>query len=253
MGRSRQAVLLTAVLVLVSLAAARIRGLMQMGQLVDTLLEPFTPEDRMAVLSFDSRLHTWTDFTNDRERVRSMLASDVILRRPTGAAAATDVSLVSQLDRDEDDRIFGIEQALKRIGEALEPLPGAKAVILLGYGVGRFNYRTGNFVLMDGYEEASAALQRARASVFTLNVTQAQFNSLQVGLQTISQETGGTYASTYEFPKRELARLGQALAGHYVLFVEKPPLAPGEYPIDVRLTRKRGTVLARRSYVEPSP
>src|SRR5688500_13295397 len=68
---------------------------------------------------------------------------------------------------------------LRRIGESLEPLPDAKTVLVLGYGFGRFNARTGGVVLMDGYEEATVALQRARVAVFTLNVTQANFNSLQ--------------------------------------------------------------------------
>ena len=229
----------------------RIRGLMQVGQLVDRLLAPLTGEDRMAVVSFDSRLRFWTDFTHDRDRVRTILSSDVILRRPPPVTQSADVSLLSRLDRPADSRIFGIEQALRRIGESLEPLPGAKTVVLLGYGFGRFNGASGGVVLMDGYEEASAALQRARAAVFTLNVTQANFNSLQAGLQTVSEETGGLYASLYEFPIRALDTIGRALAGHYVLFVEKPELGSGTHRIDVRLANRKGTVVARSTVVEP--
>jgi VWFA-related protein len=230
----------------------RIRGLMQVGQLVDRLLATLTPQDRLAVVSFDSRLRFWTDFTNDRDRVRTILSSDVILRRPPAVTQSADVSLLSRLDRPSDSRIFSIEQALRRIGESLEPLPGAKTVVLLGYGFGRFNGASGGVVLMDGYEEASAALQRARAAVFTLNVTQANFNSLQAGLQTVSEETGGLYTSLYEFPIRALDTIGRALAGHYVLFVEKPELRRGTHRIDVRLANRKGTVVARSSVVEPA-
>jgi VWFA-related protein len=230
----------------------RIRGLMQVGQLVDRLLATLTPQDRLAVVSFDSRLRFWTDFTNDRDRVRTILSSDVILRRPPAVTQSADVSLLSRLDRPSDSRIFSIEQALRRIGESLEPLPGAKTVVILGYGFGRFNGASGGVVLMDGYEEASAALQRARAAVFTLNVTQANFNSLQAGLQTVSEETGGLYTSLYEFPIRALDTIGRALAGHYVLFVEKPELRRGTHRIDVRLANRKGTVVARSSVVEPA-
>jgi hypothetical protein len=232
-----------------SLEPVRIRGLMQMSQLVDPLLEPLGPADRVAVLSFDSRLHVWTDFTSDVSRVRSILAADVILQRPPPVTAAPgDVSLLARLDRPSDTRIFGIEHALRRLGESLEPLPGAKTIVVLGYGFGRFNARTGGVLLMDGYEEASAALQRARVAVFTLNVTQADYNSLQAGLQTVSAETGGFYASTYNHPLRAIETLGRALAGHYVLFVERPDLRRGTHRIEVRLTKRKGTVMARNTW-----
>jgi VWFA-related protein len=228
----------------------RIVGLMQISRLVDTLLQPLTRDDRVAVLSFDSRLRIWTDFTNKIERVRSLLAEDVLVRNPGPLAASGDVSLMSSLDQESAGRIDGIEHALQKIAEALEPLPGAKSLVVLGYGFGRFDGRTGTVMLMDGYDEASAALQRARVAVFTLNVTQANYNSLQAGLQTVAAQTGGAYASTYEFPTRAIRRVTHALAGHYVLFVEKPDLKGGVHRIDVRLTKRKGRVVARSDYVE---
>jgi VWFA-related protein len=227
----------------------RMSGLMQMGQLVDTLLRPLTGDDRVAVLSFDSRLRVWTDFTGDLERIRRLLAEDVISGRPGAIAEAEDVSLVARLDPARAAKIYRIEHAMRSIAEALEPLPGAKSLILLGHGFGRFDARTGGVILMDGFDEASTALQRARVAVFTLNVTQAHFNSLQQGLETVSARTGGTYQSTYEFPIAALERVARALAGHYVLFVETPDLGPGAHRIEVRLTGRRGHVIARSTYV----
>lgn len=238
---------LVVVLVQRDLEPLRITGLMQIGQLVDTLLQPLTQDDRVAVLSFDSHLRFWTDFTSDLERVRSILARGVIAGRPGPVSQSDDVSLISRLDPQRARRIYGIEHALRHVAEALEPLAGAKSLVLLGYGFGRFG-RDG-VVLMDGYNEASAALQRARVAVFSLNVTRAHYNSLQAGLQTVSAETGGTYASTYEFPARAIERVTQALAGHYVLFVERPDLRPGAHRIEVRLTGRRDRVIARSTYV----
>jgi VWFA-related protein len=228
----------------------RITGLMQIAPLIDSLLEPFTPDDRLAVLSFDSHLRFWSDFTDDVERIRAILARHVISGRPGGVSQGADVSLMTRLTAERARRVHGIEHALRQIAEALEPLPGAKSLVLLGYGFGRFT-RDG-VLLMDGYREASVALQRARVSVFSLNVTRAHYNSLQAGLETVSAETGGTYASTFEFPAQAVERVAHALAGHYVLFVEPPDLRPGTHRIDVRLTNRAGRVIARSSYLSPA-
>jgi hypothetical protein len=104
--------------------------------------------------------------------------------------------------------------------------------------------------MMPSYDEARAALQQARASVFSLNVTQANFNSLQVGLQDVSAATGGFYASTYEFPVLAMERVVHALRGYYVLFVDKPQAKAGEHRIDVRLVERHGRVFARSGYVD---
>ena len=63
------------------------------------------------------------------------------------------------------------------IGEALEPLPGAKSVVLLGYGFG-------HSIQGRGATAMPLPMTRAlhfsrRASAFSLNVTQANFNSLR--------------------------------------------------------------------------
>ncbi|HXE80192.1 MAG TPA: hypothetical protein VNK41_05545, partial [Vicinamibacterales bacterium] len=47
----------------------RVAGLMRLSSLADHLLAPLTAEDRVAILSFDSRLRIWIDFTNDFARV----------------------------------------------------------------------------------------------------------------------------------------------------------------------------------------
>ena len=228
----------------------RMLGLMQMSLLADTLLRPLTRADRVAVLSFDSRLRVWTDFTSQLDRVRMILADEVLRRYPQPVSASPDVSLMSRLDPDTAARISDVEDALRHIAESLEPLPGAKSLVMLGHGFGRFNARTGDVALLDGYAEASAALQRARVAVFSLNVTQAHFNSLQAGLQTVAAETGGLYSSTYEFPTTAVERVSRALAGYYVLFVEKPDLGQGVHRIEVGLRARRGSVFARSSYVE---
>ena len=241
---------LIVVLVQKDLHAIRIVGLMAMLQLIDPLLQELTPADRVAVLSFDSHLKIWTDFTARVDRVRARLKEDVLVARPPAVAAAEGPSLLSRLNPASAKRARGIEDGLRMIGDALEPLPGAKSVVLLGYGFGRFNGASGGVTLMDGYDEAREALQRARAAVFSLNVTQANYNSLQAGLMSLSTATGGFYSSTYEFPKLAMSRVVRALEGYYVLFVDKPRAKPGVHRIEAKLIGRRGTVYARSGYVD---
>jgi hypothetical protein len=81
--------------------------------------------------------------------------------------------------------------------------------------------------------------------VFSIDVTQADYHSLEVGLQAVSEETGGFYERSFHFPDRTVQRLAGALAGHYVLLVE-PVEVPREWSdLSVKLTRHGGTVLAR--------
>lgn len=228
----------------------RVTGLMVMLKLVEPLLEQIRPTDRIALLSFDSRLRMWTDFTNDVEHVRSLLQKHLLMRIPPPVIASEGPSLLARLDLDSRKRTDDFEKSLQMIGEALEPLPGAKSVVLLGYGFGRFDRTTWGATMMPAYDDARMALQQARASVFSLNVTQANFNSLQAGLQNVSAATGGFYAGTYEFPVLAMERVVHALQGYYVLFVDKPRAKPGEHRIDVRLVDRKGSVFARSSYID---
>jgi VWFA-related protein len=228
------------------LEPSRILGLMRMLLKSRNLLETLTPNDRVAILSFDSHLKLWTDFTNDRERLDRVLAHGVLFERPPAVSASSTPSLVERLDPGRGRRTYGIERALELIGEALEPLPGSKSLVLIGHGFGRFG-RSG-VAMEDDYGPARRALVASRTSVFSLDVTDADYHSLEAGLQLISEETGGFYARTHIFPDVAMRRLSGALAGYYVLFVEKPERERPMHNIEVELTRRKGQVLATSSY-----
>jgi hypothetical protein len=87
--------------------------------------------------------------------------------------------------------------------------------------------------------------------VFALDVTDASAHTLEAGLRTIADATGGFYARARELPDVAIGRLEASLAGHYVLLVEKPAVTPGTHTIRVDLTRTRAMVLARPSFTEP--
>jgi VWFA-related protein len=225
------------------LEPSRIIGLMRL--LIDArpFFAAFTPQDRVAVLSFDSRLRIWSDFTNDLERVRAILQRGILLGEPAALVEREAPSLVASLRARDASEAATMEKALALVGRALERLPGAKSVIVFGHGFGRFG--SGGVTLAPDYAEAQRALRAARASVFCLDVTRADYHSLEVGLQQVAEDTGGFFERTHLFPARALNRLAGVLAGHYVLMVERPPVRRGRHRVDVSVKHRDATVLVR--------
>jgi hypothetical protein len=141
-----------------------------------------------------------------------------------------------------------MERALLRIAEALASMPGPKSLVIVGHGFGRLD-STG-VTLEPAYDDARDALHRARATVFCLDVTEADYHTLEIGLQTVAEDTGGLYERTHVFSRAALDRVVAALEGQYVLFVEKPALEPGSHRLKVRLRGRDGVVLAPAIYVD---
>ena len=228
----------------------RIWGLIRMLTQARGFLDTLAPGDRVAILSFDSHLRVWVDFTGDRTRLGEILARGILFEHPPAVRDAGSPSLVARLKPAVGRKTYNIEKGLRLLAEALEPLPGAKTIVLFGHGFGRFNPRTEAVEMENRYEDASQALIAARTSVFSLDVTRGDNHSLEFGLQRVADETGGFYARTHEFPERAMHFLAGALAGYYVLIVEKPDLEPGLHDLDVELTRRKGTVLAKTGFQE---
>ena len=230
------------------LEPSRIVGLMRMLVRSRDVLETLTPNDRVAILSFDSHLKIWTDFTNDHERLHRVLAHGLLFEGPPAVLAASTPSLVERLSPDRGRRTYDIERALELIGEALEPLPGSKLLVLIGHGFGRFS--SGGVTMENGYGAARRALVASRTAVFSLDVTDADYHSLEGGLKLISEQTGGFYARTHLFPDLAMQRLSGAIAGYYVLYVEKRESQRTTRDLEVQLTHRKGHVLAASASVE---
>jgi VWFA-related protein len=229
------------------LESSRVMGFLQMLRRARTMLDGLGEQDRVAVVSFDSHLKVWTDFTTDRERLRHVLDRSILFERVPLLAPGDAPSLVEHLEPGAGRRAAAPETALLQLGEALKELPGAKSLVLFGWGMGRWSPGVGVFLESD-YGPARRALVEGRVTVFALDVTSADYHTLEVGLEQVAEDTGGFYAKTHLFPGQALARLEHALAGHYVLTFTKPDLPRGEHAIDLDLVRRKGSVLARPSY-----
>ena len=173
-------------------------------------------------MRFFSHLTVLADFTNDRAVL------DAALRLGLGSSRDADVrvspypSLAANLDFAEARKAAHVERALELVAAALAPIPGAKAVIFAGWGF--FANRAP--IEGDLYERALGALMRARANVFMLDTSDADWHTLETTLQTASEVTGGTYAKTHIFAGQAVERVARALAGRWVIVCVAPDAAP---------------------------
>ncbi len=217
----------------------RAKGLMRVRSEMFRLLDHLVPSDRVAVVHFFSHLTVLTDFTNDRAVLEDAL------RRGLGASDDRDVrvspypSLAANLDFVQARRAAHVERALELVAQALVPIPGGKAVVVVGWGF------VANHAPVEGaeYVRALAALMRARANVFTLDTSDADWHTLETSLIVASEATGGTYAKTHLFAGGAVDRIARMLAGRWVLVCVAPDAVPRT--LTVALADGRGSVVAR--------
>jgi hypothetical protein len=183
-----------------NLAKGYARGLMHMLEQSRTVIRGLAPEDRVAILSFDTSLAIWTDFTNDRAVLDHIFERGVLHERPPPACGPFAPSFAIGLNSQTAHSASTIERALELIARAVEPLPGAKVIAFISHGMGRIDLI--GTTSSAGSEEARSALIDARASVFSLDFTPADSHSLAFGLQKVASETGGFYAQSLDFPER---------------------------------------------------
>ncbi|HUG53233.1 MAG TPA: VWA domain-containing protein [Vicinamibacteria bacterium] len=226
------------------LERSRIVGFMQMLRRAREMLDDLGVADRVAVVSFDSHLKLWTDFTSDRARLRRVLDRSILFEPRPGRPATEEPSLAAHFDPAAGRGASTPETALMLLGRALGEVPGPKSLVLFGWGMGRWSPGVG-VTLENDYGPARRALLEARVTVFALDVTNADYHTLEAGLQQVADDTGGFYARTHLFPGQAMARLGHALAGRYVLTFARPDLPRGEHAIDLSLVGRKGTVLVR--------
>jgi VWFA-related protein len=225
-------------------------GLMRVQRDLAAFENIVAPDDRVAVVSFDTHLRLWVDFTNDVARIRRVLEHDIVVSSPArvelGAFPSLRASLTPEVERSSDT----IEKGFRALGNALEALPGTKSIIVLGYAMGTWAPRVGAVYMASDYAEAFAALQKARVSVFCVDLTRADYHPRQEGLRMIADDTGGFYMQSHIFSAAIFDRLAGALAGYYALLVVPPEAQRGERHIDVRLVHRKGKVFAKRRYVD---
>ncbi|HYG61628.1 MAG TPA: hypothetical protein VEL74_03535, partial [Thermoanaerobaculia bacterium] len=225
---------------------SRFRGQIKLRAHTRKLLDTLGAEDRLAVLSFDSHLKLRQDVTRDREAVHRAIDQGMSfggkpLPRPPAGDPET---LAAHLDFERALAAASPEAGLAVAAQALRFLSGEKVIIYLGYGLGKMV--ADDVVLRSEYKDALQALGEARASVFVLDITQADFHSLEGSLEQIAYQTGGTYSKTLIFENLATQTLANAISGHYVLAFDSDTLPRGGGTLRIKLRDgKKGRILVR--------
>jgi VWFA-related protein len=231
---------------------SRLQGLLRMGIQARRFLTTLDPTDRVAVVSYDTHLKLRQDFTSDRAKLER--AIHAAIRR--GDAAAPDPesqpSLASRLDLEESRRCATPERALELVARALAPIPGGKSMLFFGWGLGTVGGLSGpNASEIAAWTDAMHRMAEARVNIFTLDVTDADYHSLEGSIQQIADLTGGHYEKTHLFPDLAMDRVGRAISGRYVLVFVKPQGQRGEHTIEVAFSGgRKGRIYARQYYVD---
>jgi len=229
---------------------SRITGQMRMIREAHRFLDTCSPDDRVAVLSFDSHLKLRQDFTADRGKLRHAIDRTLYFDRVEPLAPGEFPSLAASIDFRAARRATLPEHALRVIGQALEALPGSKSLLFFGWGIGNFDSKMG-LILDHNYPPARVALERSHTSVFALDVTSADYHSMEGGLKALAGDTGGLYVKTHVFPRLAMEKVTRAISGFYVLTFARPRLARGRHEMSIRVAgRGHPWVLARPNYTD---
>lgn len=223
---------------------SRMRGLIRMRNVVDDFLARLRPDDRVSVIVHDHSLKIYTDFTADRELLSRELDRTIVQQGVSVARAADYPSLVNLIDPAEAGDAAHVEDGLLLIARALRKLPGTKTLIFLGWSMNRWDGAT------DTLGQATGYLLDGRTTMISMDVTDAEYHSLEGPLIQAAQETGGFYVKTHVLSHGAMGRVESALAGHYELSFARPALESGRHPIKVRLRARRGSVYHRQYYYD---
>jgi len=218
----------------------RAKGLMRVRAEIGRLLDTLVPTDRAAVLRFDSHLTLLCDFTANRAALEAAFDDGLLQGTAPAIVPSPFPSLAAGLDADAARRAPNVERALDLVARALIPIPGGKALLFLGWGLGiEGSPREGRDLSL-----AFASMAAARINVFTLDVSDSDWHTLETTLQDTSALTGGTYEKTHIFTRGAVTRLAKRLGGRYVLVC----IAPDDEVLpllDVALRKRRGEVVSR--------
>ena len=221
----------------------RISGQLRLRPYTEELLATLHPADRMAVISFDSHLHLRQDFTHDRDAVYAAIDRGMLYGESEIGPGSGEVSLMGSFDFDAASDAASAERALEVTAEALEDLPGEKVMVYLGWGLGRF----GSFgvQMTPAFYPAVRALRRANIPVFVLDITSADYHSLEVGLEAVAHATGGTYQKTNVLAGIATDFLANALSGHYEISIDPETVSPKGGAVIIELRGRKGSVITR--------
>src|SRR5262249_51224846 len=197
---------------------SRLIGLVRMAAQARQFLYKMLPSDRVAVASFDSHLELRQDFTAAHDKLQRAINASPMRRNDAEPDPDSHPALARHLDLTAAKKAATPERALALLADALTPIPGGKSMLYFGWGLGTVGGLGGpNPAEVRAWRDAMRGMASARVSIFTLDVTNADFHSLEGYLEQISDLTGGRYEKTHIFPGLAMQRVERVISGRYVL------------------------------------
>jgi VWFA-related protein len=224
----------------------RIKGVVRMAPQAADFVRNLAPTDRVAFLTFESHLELRSDFTVEHDELAEMITTTEILDATVAPPEPSSPRLGEYFSVKQAYRAANMSRALEVVAQALAPMPGPKTLVLFGWGVGRYN--RGHRITTTDLTNAIAALTAARTSVFSLDITTADFHTLEIGLRKVSEDTGGVYLKTNLFPETAMNKLVRIISSYYELSIVPPPKLKHPYLIDVKVKRKGARVYVRQNH-----
>lgn len=216
----------------------RLVGQMRIAHEAMRFVDGLGPSDRVAVVSYDSRLKPRLDFTRDREAIRRAVFDSLKTDFPPPLPRREEPTIGGRIDPEAAGRAATVELGLLETARALAGIPGPKWMLYLGWGL-RVDRNPQDTPRLGS---AIDALYKARVQVFTLDVSDADWHTLETDLMVLADLTGGTYAKTHQFARAALDRVFRGVDGRYELVFPLPPGAPGWRDVSVELAGVAGTV-----------
>jgi len=224
----------------------RIKGVVRMAPQAADFVRNLAPSDRVAFLTFESHLELRSDFTVDHEALAEMITTTEILDSSIEAPQPSSPRLSESFNFKQARKAATMSDALELVAQSLAPMPGPKTLVLFGWGVGRYN--RGHRITTPGVTNAISALTAARTSVFSLDITTADWHTLEIGLRKVSEDTGGIYLKTHLFPDTAMDKLVRVISSYYELSIKPPPKLKHPYLIDVKVKRRGARVYVRQNH-----
>jgi VWFA-related protein len=224
----------------------RIKGVVRMAPQAAEFVRTLAPTDRVAFLTFESHLQLRSDFTVGHEELAKMITTTEILDATIEPPEPSTPRLSEYFNVDQARRAATMAEALEVVAQSLIPLPGPKTLVFFGWGVGRYN--RGHRITTPKYVTAVGALAAARTSVFSLDITTADYHTLEIGLRKLSDDTGGIYQKTHLFPDGAMEKLVRVISSYYELSILPPPKLKHPYRIEVKVDRPGARVYVRQNH-----
>jgi hypothetical protein len=200
----------------------------------------------------DSHLELMADFTDDHDAIGELVRGSIMPYRQAAFIRDDGPSLSDHFDRESLRDVYTPEESLLVLGEALREIPGPKTILYIGWGLG---FQAGGMIQMrPEYGPALAALTESRTTVFMLDITEADYHSLEGPMIKVARETGGFYLKTKYSSYFAMDLVERMVGGRYVLACEIPKVGAGPRVLRIGLIGHRGGQVLHRDLVElPDP